>query len=110
MDKFIKRMIDDGYVDKMVSSICLVKKITSDEDVHPDTVRMLIDATLQTKEEMRDLFLEEAIDTGMILANERIYKEVMDRVPAETTTTTASSSSVLDEIIECLQKLSDDLK
>ena len=109
MDKFIKRMIDDGYVDKMVSSICLVKKITSDEDVHPDTVRMLIDATLQTKEEIRDLFLEEAIETGMILACEKIYKEVRDRVPVETTTT-AGSSSVLDEIIECLQKLSDDLK
>ena len=110
MDKFIKRMIDDGYVDKMISSICLVKKITSDEDVHPDTVRMLIDATLQTKDKMRDLFLEEAIDTGMNIACEMIYKEIRDRVPAETTTTTAGSSSILDEIIECLQKLNDDLK
>lgn len=110
MDKFIKRMIDDGYVDKMVSSICLVKKITSDEDVHPDTVRMLIDATLHTNEEMRDLFLEEAINTGMNLVTERIHKEVRDRVPAETTTTTCSFSSVIDELIESLQKLSDDLK
>ena len=109
MDKFIKRMIDDGYVDKMVSSICLVKKITSDEDVHPDTVRMLIDATLHTNEEIRDLFLEEAIETGMNLATVKIHKEVKDRIPAETTTT-AGSSSVLDEIIECLQKLSDELK
>ena len=59
---------------------------------------------------MRDLFLEEAIETGMNLATVKIHKEVKDRVPTETTTTTAGSSSVLDEIIECLQKLSDDLK